>query len=54
MSWSGLDKNQMPRHLFERHPVDELATRRGTDTTVNLPKKTRRFQIQLDKWPVTP
>ena len=49
-----LDKNPMPRHLFECNPVDEVKTRRGTDTPVASSRKTHRFQIQLDKWPVTP
>ena len=39
MSWSGLDKNQMPRHLFRCHPVDKVATRRGPDTPVPRPEK---------------
>ena len=32
ISRSALDKNLMPGHLFECNPVDEVTTRRGTDT----------------------
>ena len=39
MSRSALDKNPMPGHLLECNPVDEVATRRGTDTPVHRPKK---------------
>ena len=54
ISPSILDKNPMPEHLFECKPVDEVTTRRGTDTPVASSGKTHRFQIQVDKWPVTP
>ena len=49
-----LDKNPMPGHLFECNPVDEVTTPRGIDTPVASSGKTLRFQIQLDKWPITP
>ena len=39
MSWSALDKNPMPGHLFECRPVDEVTTRKGTDTPVHRPEK---------------
>src|SRR5574337_2146994 len=29
-------------------------TRRGSDPPVHRPEKTPRFQIQLDKWPLSP
>ena len=35
MSWSALDKNLMPGHLFECNPVYKVATQRGTDTPVH-------------------
>ena len=35
---SALDKNAMPRHLFE-DSVDEGTTRRGTDTPGHRPEK---------------
>ena len=40
ISQSALDKNPMPRHLFEGNPVGEVTIRRGTDTPVRpgLPK----------------
>ena len=38
MSRSALD-NPMPGHLFQCNPVDEVATRRGTDTPVHRPEK---------------
>ena len=38
ISRSALDKNAMPRHLFE-DSVDEGTTRRGTDTPVHHPEK---------------
>ena len=38
ISRSALDKNAMPRHLFE-DSVDEGTTRRGTDTPVHRPEK---------------
>ena len=40
ISWSALDKNPIPGHLFECKPVDEVTTRRGTDTPVHHPEKT--------------
>ena len=36
---SDLEKNLMPGHFFERHPVDEVAIRRGTDTPVHHSEK---------------
>ena len=39
ISWSALDKNPMPGHLFEGNPVDEGTTRRGTNTPVHRPQK---------------
>src|SRR5574341_717341 len=30
------------------------STRRSSDSPVHRPEKTPRFQIQLDKWPLTP
>src|SRR5574341_1184194 len=30
------------------------STRRGSDSPVPRPEKTPRFQIQLDKWPLSP
>src|SRR5574341_884565 len=30
------------------------STRRGSDPPVHRPEKTPRFQIQLDKWPLSP
>src|SRR5574337_521541 len=30
------------------------STRRGNDPPVHRPEKTLRFQIQLDKWPLSP
>ena len=39
MSWSALDKNLMHGQLFECNPVDEVATRSGTDTPVHGPEK---------------
>ena len=47
-------KVPMPRHLFECNPVDEVTTQRGTDTPVSLSRNSHRFQIQLNKLPVTP
>ena len=44
----------MPRDLFKCNPEDEVTIIRGTDTLVASSGKSRRFQIQLDKWPVTP
>ena len=44
----------MTGHLFEYNPEDEVTTRRGTDTLVASSVNSRRFQIQLNKWPVTP
>ena len=36
---SALDKNLMPEPPLERKPVDEVTTRRGTDTSVQRPEK---------------
>ena len=30
------------------------STRRGSDSPVHRPENTPRFQIQLDKWPLSP
>ena len=53
ISLSTLDKKPMPGQLFECNPVDEVTTRRGTNTPVASSGKTRRFPIQLNKWVVT-
>ena len=53
ISLSTLYKKSMPGHLFECNPVDELTTRRGTNTPAASSGKTRRFPIQLNKWVVT-
>ena len=37
ISQSALDKNPMPRHLFEGNPEGEITIRRGTDTPVRRP-----------------
>ena len=42
ISRSALDKNAMPRHLFE-DSVDEGTTRRGTDNPVHHPEKTTGY-----------
>ena len=42
ISGSALDKNPMPRHLFE-DSVDERTTRRGTDTPVHRLEKTAGY-----------
>ena len=47
-------KVPMPGHLFECNPEDEVTTRRDTDNPVASYGNIRRFQKQLDKWPVTP
>ena len=47
-------KVPMPRHLFECNHEDEITTLRGNDTLVAASGKSRRFQIQLDKWLDTP
>ena len=39
MSRSCLDKNRMLEHLFECNPVDEVKTRRDTDTPVHRLEK---------------
>ena len=39
ISWSALDKNLMPRHLFEGNPVDEGTTRRGPVSPLHHPEK---------------
>ena len=41
ISRSALDKNPMPRHLFECKPVHEVTTRRGTDITCIIQKNTQ-------------
>ena len=41
MSRSALDKNPMPGHLLECNPVDEVATRRGTNHPRASSEKTR-------------
>ena len=38
ISQSALEKNPMPRHLFEGNPVGEGTKRRGTDTPVHHPE----------------
>ena len=38
ISRSAIEKNPMPGHLFEGHPVGEGITRRGTDTPVHRPE----------------
>ena len=43
----------MPGHFFESNPEDEDTTGRVTDTPFALSRKSLRFQIQIDKWPVT-
>ena len=57
------EKHHYPRSLkispdaqapLECNPEDEVTTRSGTDTPVASSGKSRRFQIQLDKWPFTP
>ena len=47
-------KVPMPGHHFKCNPKDEVTTRRSTDTPVALSGNSCRFQIHLDKWPVTP
>ena len=47
-------KDPMPGHLFECNREDEVTTGSGTDTPVASSGKSLRFQIQLDKWSVTP
>ena len=42
ISRSALDKNPMPRHLFE-DSVDKRTTRRGTDTPMHRPEKTAGY-----------
>ena len=37
----------MPGHLFERNPVDEIATQKGTNTPVPRPEKTSGFKYGL-------
>ena len=40
ISRSAIDKNPMPRHLFEGNPVDEGKTCRGADSPVHSLEKT--------------
>ena len=47
-------KVTMPGHLFECNPEDEVTKQRGIDTLVASYGNSRRFQIQLYKWHVTP
>ena len=54
ISLSSFYNNPMTRHFFECNPVDEVTTRKDTDTPVVLSRKTRRFQIQHDNCAVTP
>src|SRR5574340_1779063 len=52
ISRSPLDKNPMPGHLFELHPVNEVNTK-GQFFRASFGKNPR-FQIQLDKRPLSP
>src|SRR5574340_1177684 len=52
ISRSPLDKNPMPGHLSELHPVNEVNTK-GQFFRASFGKKPR-FQIQLDKRPLSP
>src|SRR5574337_953975 len=52
ISRSPLDKNPMPGHLSEHPPVNEVNTK-GQFFRASS-GKTPRFQIQLDKRPLTP
>ena len=47
-----LDKNPMPGHLSELHPVNEVNTK-GQSFRASFGKNPR-FQIQLDKRPLSP
>src|SRR5574340_1026919 len=49
---SPLDKNPMPGHLSELHPVNEVNTK-GQFFRASVGKNPR-FQIQLDKRPLSP
>ena len=53
ISVSALDKNPMLGHLFEGNPVDEGTKRRGL-TPSCIVGKALKFNIQIDKWLVTP
>ena len=44
----------MPLHRFEWNPKNQVTTQRGTDTPGASSRKSRSFQIQLDKRPDTP
>ena len=50
ISRSPLEKNPMPGHLSQLHPVDEVNTK-GQFFCASFGKNLR-FQIQLDKWPL--
>ena len=52
ISRSPLEKNPMPGHLSELHPVNEVHTK-GQFFRASFGKKPR-FQIQLDKRPLSP
>src|SRR5574339_568947 len=52
ISRSPLDKNPMPGHLSELHPVNEVNTK-GQFFCASFGKNPR-FQIQLDKRPLSP
>ena len=52
ISRSPLDKNPMPGHLSELHPVNEVNTK-GQFFRASFGKNPR-FQIQLDKRPLSP
>ena len=47
ISRSTLDKNSMPRHLFQCHPVDEVATRRGSDSIDRKNPQVRNIAQQV-------
>ena len=52
ISRSPLDKNPMPGHLSELQPVNAVNTK-GQFFRASFGKNPR-FQIQLDKWPLSP
>src|SRR5574337_909897 len=52
ISRSPLDKNPMPGHLSELPPVNAVNTK-GQFFRASFGKNPR-FQIQLDKWPLSP
>src|SRR5574337_1088081 len=52
ISRSPLDKNPMPGHLSELHPVNEV-NKKGQFSRASFGKNPR-FQIQLDKRPLSP